>query len=123
MREEQMRRLNAQLGGTGSGQGNGAGGGTAAQTSAPSAAYAGRVVARIRPNIIFTDQLPGNPRAEVQIRLAADGTILSKQLVKSSGVPEWDQAVLRAIERTEVLPRDVNGVPPVMLIGLSYQDR
>jgi len=49
--------------------------------------------------------------------VAADGTIVASKLARSSGVPEWDQAVLRAIERTEVLPRDVDGrVPPRMII-------
>lgn len=124
LREDQMRRLNEQLGGTGSGKGTGSGGGTAAQTSAPSSGYAGRVVARVRPNIIFTDQLPGHPTAEVTVRLAPDGMIIAKKLVRSSGVPEWDQAVLRAVERTEVLPRDVNGtVPSEITIAFDRNDR
>jgi colicin import membrane protein len=39
-------------------------------------------------------------------------------LVKRSGHPDWDEAVLRAIDRTSSLPRDTDGrVPPVLLIS------
>jgi len=38
-------------------------------------------------------------------------------------VSEWDDAVLRAIERTEVLPRDENGkVPSAMIIVYRPRD-
>ncbi len=66
------------------------------------------------------DHIQGNPSAEVEVRTAPDGTILgSPRLVKSSGVKAWDEAVLRAIEKTEVMPRDVDGrVPAPLLIEL-----
>jgi len=48
----------------------------------------------------------------VEVRLAPDGTIVGKRLVKSSGVKSWDEAVLRALDKTEVLPRDVDGRVP-----------
>jgi colicin import membrane protein len=50
------------------------------------------------------------------VRAAPDGTILSRRLVKSSGLKEWDDAVLRAIDRTEVLPRDVDGRVPSPIV-------
>ncbi|MGZ5894261.1 MAG: cell envelope integrity protein TolA [Caldimonas sp.] len=91
--------------------------GTAARTSGPSAGYAGRIKARIKPNIVLTTSVPGNPLATVEVRLAPDGTIVGRKLVKSSGSPAWDETVLRAIDKTEVLPRDTDGrVPPVMQI-------
>ena len=87
--------------------------GTAAQASGPSAGWGAKVQARVRPNIVFTDDNGGNPEAVVDVRLAPDGTIVSKRLTKSSGHRGWDEAVLRALERTEVLPRDTDGrVPP-----------
>jgi colicin import membrane protein len=87
--------------------------GTAAKSSGPSASWAGRVVGRVRPNIVFTDDIPGNPEAVVAVRLAPDGTIVSKSIKKSSGNKGWDDAVLRALDKTEVLPRDIDGrVPP-----------
>ena len=66
-----------------------------------------------------TEIIVGNPVAEVEVRTAPDGTILSSKITKSSGVKSWDDAVLRAIEKTEVLPRDLDGrVPSPMIIAL-----
>jgi colicin import membrane protein len=64
------------------------------------------VRARVKPNIVFTEVTSGNPEAVVEVRLAPDGTITGKRLKKSSGNHGWDDAVLRALDKTEVLPRD-----------------
>lgn len=118
-RDEQMRRIMGQAGASGGAQATG----TAQKSSGPSPGYAGRVAARIKPNVVFTDLAPGNPRAEVEVRTLPDGTITSTKLVKSSGNPAWDDAVLRAIDRTASLPRDTDGkVPPSLIIGLRPQD-
>lgn len=90
--------------------------GTALRSSGPSASYGGRVKARVKPNIVFTDDLPNNPVAEVEVRLAPDGTIVGRKLSKSSGVAAWDEAVLKAIDKTEVLPRDTDGTVPSSLV-------
>jgi colicin import membrane protein len=119
LRQEQMARMMGQAGASGGPQSTG----TAQQSSGPSASYAGKVVARIKPNVVFTEVAPGNPRAEVEVRVAPDGAITGRKLVKSSGNPAWDEAVLRAIDRTGTLPRDVDGrVPSSMLIGLRPLD-
>lgn len=89
--------------------------GTALKSSGPSASYAGRIRASIKPNIVFADDIDGNPMAEVEVRTAPDGTITSSKLAKSSGVKSWDEAVLRAIEKTGKLPRDVDGRVPSSL--------
>lgn len=104
LREENLRRMQG-MAGTGSPTSTGA----AARSSGPSDSWAGRIRARVRPNIVFSDEIPGNPTAEVEVRMAPDGTITSKRLVKPSGVRSWDDAVLRALDKTEVLPRDVDG--------------
>jgi len=110
-REAQMQRILGQAGATGDSKATG----NAARTSGPSAGYAGRIKARIKPNIIFADSVAGNPEAVVQVRVAPDGTITSRKLMRSSGMPAYDDAVLRAIDKTEILPRDTDGtVPPVM---------
>jgi colicin import membrane protein len=83
--------------------------GTAERSAGPSPSYAGRIAARIKPNIVFTDVISGNPAATVEIRVAPDGTIVGRKLLESSGVKSWDEAVLRAIDKTEVLPRDTDG--------------
>lgn len=108
LREENLRRMQGLAGGSGNPDARG----SAAQSSGPSASWAGRVRARVKPNIVYTDAAPGNPEAIVRVRLAPDGTIVSKNLVKSSGIRAWDDAVLRALDKTEVLPRDVDGRVP-----------
>ncbi len=97
--------------------------GSAAQSAAPSAGYAGRIKARIKPNIVLTEPVNGDPVASVEVRLSPDGTIVARKLIKSSGVKNWDEAVLRAIDKTEILPRDVDGrVPPIIEIDFKPRD-
>jgi colicin import membrane protein len=97
--------------------------GTAARTSGPSSGYAGRIKARIKPNIVLTASLDGNPAATVEVRVAPDGTIVGKKLVTSSGSAVWDDTVLRAIDKTEVLPKDVDGrVPSPITITFRPRD-
>ena len=119
LREENLKRVLGEAGGTGSPSSTG----TAAREAGPSASYAGRIKARIKPNIVLTDDVPGNPTAEVEVRCGPDGTIIGRRLVKSSGQKAWDEAVLRAIDRTEVLPRDVDGrVPGTMVIEFKPRE-
>lgn len=117
-REENLRRMMAQAGGTGPATSTG----TAAQSAAPSLAYTGRLVALIRGNLVFTGTTPDNNAAEVEVSAAASGSIISRRLVKSSGHKEWDEAVLRAIDRTARLPRDADGRVPSRLI-ISFRPR
>ena len=105
LRKENLARMQAMAGATGGSTATG----TAVRSSGPSDSYAGRIRARVRPNIVFTDDIPGNPMAEVEVRMAPDGTITSSKIVKSSGVKSWDNAVLRALDKTETLPRDTDG--------------
>ncbi len=119
-REENLRRMMGQAGTSGAAPAGAAGTGgtgTAAQGGAPSASYVGRLIGLIKPNIVFTGQVEGNPSAEVEVRAAPSGAIISKKLVVSSGNKDWDEAVLRAIDRTATLPRDNDGrVPPALIL-------
>ena len=118
-RQENIRRMQGMAGASGSDDAKG----TALKASGPSAGYAGRIRARIKPNITFNDDLDGNPKAEVEVRVAPDGTILSRKLIQTSGNKAWDDAVLKAIDKTETLPRDTdNKVPPVMVISFRPKD-
>ncbi|WP_363357049.1 cell envelope integrity protein TolA [Hydrogenophaga sp.] len=118
-RDEQMRRIMGQAGASGGPQATG----SAQKASGPTPGYGARVAARIKPNVVFTDAISGNPQAEVEVRTQPDGTITSRRLVKSSGNAAWDEAVLRAIERTGSLPRDTDGrVPSPMIVVLRPQD-
>ena len=117
-REQNLRRMMGQAG-----PGNPGSRGTAAQDAAPSAAYSGRLIALIRANTVFTGSVPDSAVAEVEVRAAASGTVLSRRLLKSSGHADWDEAVLRAIDRTSRLPRDTDGrVPPVIIIAFKPRE-
>lgn len=119
LHEETIKRMQGLAGATGQPSATG----TAMRSSGPSDSYGGRVRARVKPNIVFTDNISGNPSAEVDVRLAPDGTIVGRSLRKSSGVASWDEAVLRAIDRTEVLPRDIDGrVPSSMVLVFRPRD-
>ena len=96
--------------------------GDAARSAGPSSSYAGRIRARIKPNIVFPDELASNPSAEVEVRTSPDGTIVGRKLIKSSGHKNWDEAVLKAIDKTESLPRDVDGLVPSPLI-ISFRPK
>jgi colicin import membrane protein len=122
LREENLKRMTGQAGVEGA---TGAAGatGTALQASGPSPSYAGLIRARIKPNIVFSEEIAGNPVAEVEVRAAPDGTIVGRKLIKSSGVTNWDEAVLKAIDKTEVLPRDTDGrVPSPLVISFRRKD-
>jgi colicin import membrane protein len=87
--------------------------GTAARASGPSASWAGKVQQRVRPNIVFSEDISGNPSAEVEVRLGPGGMIIGKpRLTHSSGNKGWDEAVIRALEKTESLPADTDGRYP-----------
>lgn len=119
LRKENLKRMQGLAGASGGEHSTG----TALKSSGPSASYAGRLVARIKPNITYPGDVVGNPRAEVEVKVGADGTILSRRIVQSSGNKAWDDAVLRAIDKTEVLPRDTDGrVPPVIVLGFRPLD-
>ena len=118
-RQENIRRMQGLAGATGGENATG----TALRNSGPSGSYGGKVAAKVRPNIVYPDAIAGNPRAVVQVRAAPDGTIVGKKLIQSSGNKAWDDAVLRALDKTESLPRDVDGrVPSTLEIGSRPQD-
>jgi colicin import membrane protein len=119
LRKENLKHMQGMAGASGDERAKG----TALKSSGPSASYAGRIRARIRPNITFTEDVAGNPKAEVEVRTSSDGTILSRKLLSSSGNKSWDEAVLKAIDKTATLPRDEDGrVPPVLEISFRPKD-
>jgi len=118
-RQENLKRIQGMAGATGGPTSTG----NAQRSSGPSANYAGRIKARVRPNIIYND--PGgaaNPEAEVEVRAGPDGTIVARKIVQSSGLPDFDNAVLRALDKTEILPRDTDGTVPRVII-ITFRPR
>ena len=93
------------------------------QINKQSEAYAGLIVRAVKPNIVFTEMIAGNPEAVIEVRAVPTGTIIGRRLVKSSGSNEWDEAVLRAIDRTGSLPKDTDGrVPATVEIVFRPKD-
>ena len=115
-RDDAMKRMMGMAGASGGPEATG----SAQASSGPSASYAGKVRAKVKPNVIFTAEIAGNPSAEVEVRTTPDGTIVSHRLIKSSGNKAWDDAVMKAIVRTETMPRDVDGRVPTPMI-LSFR--
>ena len=119
LRNENLKRMQGMAGASGDENARG----SALKASGPSPSYAGRIRARIRPNITFTEDVAGNPKAEVEVRTSPDGTIISRKLLSSSGNKAWDEAVLKAIDKTATRPRDEDGrVPPVLEISFRPKD-
>ena len=119
LRKENLKRMQGMAGASGGENASG----TALKSSGPSASYAGRLVGRIKPNITYPGDVVGNPRTEVEVKVSPDGTILSRRIVQTSGNKAWDDAVLRAIDKTEIFPKDSDGrVPPVIVLGFRPLD-
>lgn len=91
--------------------------------SGSSRTYGAIVRAAIKPNVVFTDELQGNPTAKIEVRLTSDGTIISQRLIQSSGEKAWDEAAMNAITRTRVMPRDVDGRIPDTTLILEMKPR
>ena len=85
--------------------------------------YGAIVRAAIKPNVVFTDELQGNPTAKIEVRLTSDGTIISQRLIQSSGEKAWDEAAMNAITRTRVIPRDIDGTIPDTILILEMRPR
>ena len=108
LREQNMKRMQGLAGATGPRESTG----TAMRSSGPSASYAGRLAAHFQRHVVYpggVDTIVGNPQAVVQVRVSPGGEIMSARLSKSSGNPSWDEAAVRAIERSERIPPDVDG--------------
>ena len=68
-------------------------------------AYAGRIKAKIRGNILLPHELKGNPEAIFDVVQLPTGEVLSVKLRKSSGHAGYDEAVERAVLKSSPLPR------------------
>lgn len=118
-RQENMKRIAGLAGATGGADAKG----SAQRSSGPSAGYGGKVRAAVKPNVIFSDDVAGNPTAEIEVRTTLDGAIISQRLLKSSGNKAWDDAAIKAVIRTGTLPRDTDGrVPTPMILEMRPKD-
>jgi len=98
--------------------------GSAQQSSGMASGWDARVKARVNPQINYTGDRAALKDLELSINLLPDGTIASRpRIIKSSGSPQWDEAVARAFEKAESLPRDANGKLPPSPFLLTWKAR
>lgn len=107
--EQEARRLAARSGTGGSG--------TSAYSTGSVGADAGyiqKVSAKIKSNTLFNvpPGLNGNPPVEYDVELLPDGSIKGMKKRRSSGVPGFDEAVRRAIEKSAPFPPNQAGKVP-----------
>ena len=123
LRQDQIKRMGGLAGASGAATSSG----SALQSAAPSASYKGFLISLIRPNIVYqnTDLERSNFVTDIEFQLASDGSILRPRIAKSSGNKEWDAIALRAIDRTQVIPRDSKGFRPdgLIVISISPKDK
>lgn len=118
-REENLARIRGLAGASGPATSTG----QATRDAAPSASYAGRILARIKPNIVITGDVPDSAETTVEVKCAPDGKITGRRIVKSTGNALYEEAVLRAIDKAEVLPRDVDGrIPGTMTLVFKRKE-
>ena len=113
--EEQLAQLRRAAGTPSAATGSGGSGDAAkSQGSRADASYIDRVRQKIKSNTIFNgaDQLSSNPAVEFAVELLPDGSARRLRKIKSSGVPGFDDAVERAIEKSQPFPPDKSGSAP-----------
>ena len=122
-RAEDIRRMQQQAGAAASASESPTRSGPSAGPADPG--YGARAAAAIRRNIVFQvpADLEGNPRAVFQVQLRPDCGLAGVRLRRSSGVPAWDQAAERGIQRTDPFPRPADGTcKPELEVSLVPRD-
>ena len=117
LREDELKRMMGAAGGSGSAQ----------KSTAPKvdAGYQAAIAAKVRSNTSFTGNtdVPGNPKAVFKVEQLPTGEILSVRLTKSSGVPQFDDAVERGINKSSPLPKKKDGtVERTIVVNFSMKD-
>ncbi len=66
--------------------------------------YTGRIIGKIRRNVVMPPDVADDARAEFSVTLLPGGTVLNARLTRSSGNAAYDNAVERAILKSQPLP-------------------
>lgn len=66
--------------------------------------YRDQISAKVRGNTRLPDNLAGNPQVRCLVRLLPTGEVQSVRVTQSSGNAAYDDAVVRAIEKSSPLP-------------------
>src|SRR5690606_25422326 len=106
-----LNSLMAKAGGANGGTASGSTAGTGAGGGGADAGYIAKLSSMLRTNTTYQApaDLQGNPKAVFVVTVGADCSILSVKLRRSSGLPAWDAAAQRGIERTSPLPKQADG--------------
>ncbi|QNA91015.1 cell envelope integrity protein TolA [Massilia sp. Dwa41.01b] len=117
MRADDLKRMMGAIGSTGS----------AEKSSGPKGdpSYQAAIAAKVKSNTNFTGStdVPGNPKAVFKVDQLPTGEILSVRLTKSSGIPQFDDAVERGINKSSPLPKRKDGtVERTVVVGFSMKD-
>lgn len=68
--------------------------------------WAGRISAKVKPNVVVPPGVTGNPEAVVAISLLPDGSVAGEpRMRQSTGNRALDEAILRAIVKSSPLPK------------------
>jgi colicin import membrane protein len=95
------------------GSGNPGSTGSAEKSTAPrsDAGYQAAISAKIKSNANYagSTDVPGNPTVSFRVEQLPTGEIVSVKMTKSSGIPEFDDAVERSINKSSPLPKKKDG--------------
>ncbi|CAE6887167.1 hypothetical protein R75471_02152 [Paraburkholderia domus] len=112
-RRARLAQMQGSAGGEGS-NGNGlakSGTGSGSGGTATSPGYADKVRRVVRPNISWGGETEGLETV-ISVRCSPTGTLLDAQISRSSGNSAWDDAALRAVQRSNPMPQDIDGKTP-----------
>ncbi len=81
--------------------------------------YLTKLKTKIRGNVILPPNLQGNPASVFRVTQLPSGEVIDVRLIKSSGNPQLDSAVERAIRKSSPLPTP-EGRSPDRIIDITY---
>jgi len=102
LRDLELKRIAGAAGSTGNAQ----------KSSAPKldSGNQAAIAAKVKSNTVYPGgDEPGNPTVEFRIEQLPTGEILSVRKTKSSGIPAFDEAVERGINKSSPLPKKKDG--------------
>jgi colicin import membrane protein len=106
LRDDEMKRMMA-------GAGNPGSTGSAEKSTGPRTdkGYTAAITAKVKGNTSYAGSVdePGNPTATFRVEQLPTGEIISVRKVKSSGVPSFDDAVEKGINKSSPLPKKKDG--------------
>jgi colicin import membrane protein len=119
-RDAEMRRITGAAG-------NPTSTGKAEKSTAPRSdpGYSAAITAKVKGNTSYAGSLdePGNPTATFRVEQLPTGEIISVKMIKSSGVPAFDDAVEKGIAKSSPLPKKKDGtVERSLVINFHMKD-